>query len=1603
MNSLNLSRALHGIRQLATVNWRQGDSRALTASSSETGNPQAGSPTLARGVAPPPGAADLELFLRQHLSGVASCTPVEALSKPAGGRVAVARQSLPRELVERIDAQAKARAVTLASIVHVAWALVLERASGQGVVVLGTGLAATLAGGVRPERGPDAAATRPSSALTVLPMRIELGEQGVLDGVQQTDALLAQFAPYRTVLRAGADVALTARLMSSVLEYREDDGGRVLPAAAGDTADDGRIVAQPEGLGLTMQVSKYGRSLELMARVVAPASPERVCAMMAQALERLVDALEGAPSTPLASLDVLLPSERERLISEWNQTDAAYPSDKCLQELFEARVEEHPTAVAVVGGDRALTYAELNERANRLARCLIERGVCPGDRVALALPRSVDLVVAQIATVKCGAAYVPLDESAPPGRYAFLIEDSGAKLVLTMDEASGVYGDAAPLLVQMQALPLEAGVAGDTRLPLSSELPAYVMYTSGSTGQPKGVEVPHRAVTRLLLNNGYATFDATSRVAFIANPAFDPSTLEVWAALLCGGTIVVIDRDTVRAPERLRSVLLEQRVTVLNLTSGMYNQYAEALGSALAQLDYLLVGGDVVDPRMVARVLRDTPPRHFVYTYGPTETTLFATAWEVRQVERDMGALAIGRPIANTRVYVLDEAGRLAPIGTTGELYIGGAGVALGYLRRPESTAARFVPDTFSGEAGARLYRTGDLARWNDDGMLEFRGRNDVQIKVRGFRIEPGEIEAKLRSHPGVREAAVLARLNCGGEKRLVAYYTPFDGPKGELAPEALRHHLLAILPEYMVPVAYVSMSELPLTANGKVDRRALPAPKDEAYSLRDYDLPQGDIEQTLARLWEELLGVERVGRHDSFFDLGGDSILVIKLIWKLRAKGWELHPSRVAEHPTLEKLAACLSQVEEHGGEQGVLEGELPCTPVQRKFFSGNLSNPHHHNQAQVFELSSRCDLRAMSAMFRVLERQHDILRVRYRSTSSGWVQQYGRLSEEPPLEEMDATDIDEAGASGWLYAVGSDVQSRLNLHAGPLYQVRLIHFAARDVLLIVVHHLAMDGVSWRIISDDLNRLLSQARRGEGFALEQKTWSFRQWGEGLLDYATSSGMADELRDYWCPSALLGAVASPTELADAFDDSLPGRVVSSLPKDETARLLRDTPRALKTPVNDVLLAALGLALRQTFGPARWRIQLEGHGREVEVVPGADVARTVGWFTAEFPFVIDATGASLPAVLDKVKGDLRSVPHKGVGYGVLLYLRSDLSQAERASLQSLQSRISFNYLGRMGTDLVHDELRVSPLPSGMNVSPANKSMLLLDILAQVNHEGALEVSFQYQGKVRPHVERLATAFLETVVEVNAHGKEKAGRIGMNQTARGRVGGTVTREATPADYPAVRAVCAATMPSTSRWVGEQLGPRTWLDLLLASDECAKFVLEVDGEIVGYLVGSRDIDRFDFSGLRATTCRSAVLLAKGLQAWMAGAITQNDVRELVRLLTLYGFYTYIRTRASWRVLRGAAVRRRNIGSHFNVLPAHRSSGGMLRLIRMWEEWLRGHGEPHAFLHIESFHGLIGNRALQNDFARGLGYERRADLHPVYWAKKLQTGEASSLRSPH
>lgn len=647
--------------------------------------------------------------------------------------------------------------------------------------------------------------------------------------------------------------------------------------------------------------------------------------------QTLLESIAADPDARVEELPMLTDAEKHKLLVEWNQTARPYPGQKGVHEIFEEQAARAPGAAAVVDGKEQITYGELNARANRLARHLQKLGVAPGACVGICMERSIELITGILAILKAGGAYVPLDPDYPRDRLAHMLADTRAAVVLTRRELGKMLPDSGARLVFSDSEDFSHEDAANPGLPSSGEDMAYVMFTSGSTGTPKGAAILHRGISRLVVNADYVQFRADDVVAHVSNTAFDAATFEIWGALLHGARLVILQKESLLSPRGFTQLVREKAITVLFLTTPLFNQMAREVPDGFATLRYLVAGGDALDPRAARAVLGSgRAPEHLVNGYGPTEATTFAVCGDVRHVAEDAVNVPIGRPIANTTAYVLDRAMNPAPIGVAGELYIGGPGVARGYVNRPEITVERFVRDPFSPEKeDARLYKTGDLARWLPDGNVEFLGRIDQQVKIRGFRVELGEIEAALRRHAGVAQCVVIARPDDAGQKRLAAYVVATM--ESCLTSRDLREWLLGSLPDYMAPTAFVFLPALPLTANGKIDTRALPAPDASALPPRKSFAPaETMLHAALVEIWEELLERRPIGITDDFFELGGHSLLAVRMIAEVEKRlGQKLAPRVLFDRATIAHLAEALEA-------QGSAEPGSPLIPIQTDGGSG-------------------------------------------------------------------------------------------------------------------------------------------------------------------------------------------------------------------------------------------------------------------------------------------------------------------------------------------------------------------------------------------------------------------------------------------------------------------------------------------------------------------------------------------------------------------------------------------------------------------------------------------------------------------------------------------
>ncbi|WP_268800675.1 non-ribosomal peptide synthetase [Pseudomonas huanghezhanensis] len=1035
----------------------------------------------------------------------------------------------------------------------------------------------------------------------VLPQGLELGD--VTLDVSQLDDYSAHFD-------LGLDITDTPEGIQAVFTYACDLFDE--PRIAGMAADLLRICAQ-----VTAQPTT------LLAEVQLSAATSVV----------------QAESADFAGSDVL---------ALWDQRVVAAPGDLAVQHETERR-----------------DFAWFDAQARRLAQHLKQAGVGVESRVGVALERSVEFVVALLAVLKSGAAYVPLDPKWPAERQGFVLADSGARWLISDAAAPAEFAgeriamDADAAWHSQPATPLDVRV--------HPQQAAYLIYTSGTSGTPKGVVISHGALAdyvqgllhRLDLAPG-------ASMAMVSTVGADLGHTVLFGALCSGRALHVIAAERATDADRFAAYMAEHRVAVLKIVPTHLSGLLQAAAAAdVLPEQALILGGDALPWELVAQVNRLKPGCRMINHYGPTETTVGVLIHELSGLTPQGDSVPVGQPLPNAAALILNE--RLEPVvqGDIGELYIGGPGLARGYHDRPGMTAAVFLPDL--RHPGQRLYRTGDHAQLLANGQIQFLGRADDQVKIRGYRVALGEIAQRLRQLDGVRDAYV--RVDDRGQ--LIAY--ALQGKGLTLTDESLRTALAACLPDYMVPAHIVVLDAFPLTANGKLDHAALPAPQ---LTTQTFEAPHEGVEASLAALWATALNIESVGRHDNFFTLGGDSILSLQIIARARRQGIRLTPKQLFEKQTIAELAqvAVLAEAKPAAVSAPVplATQDFALTPIQARFFAQPVAQRSHWNQSLLLELPQALDNALLQRAFDVLLTQHDSLRLSFHQAQDGqWQQRY----RENESAERVMWNCEIARAED-MQRLCEDAQRSLNIEHGPL--LRVVHGrlpSGEGRMLLAIHHLAVDGVSWRILLEDLQHIYSQLAAGQPLTLADKTASFQAWSEALQGVASSPQLQAQLPHWQALTAVDACLPGDRTIESRVGDA--EQVSLVFDAGITRQLLVEAPAAYRTRIDDLLLAALAQSLAQWTGRRRHVISLEGHGREHTVEQGSDVldlSRSVGWFTSLYPLALDA-GEGLVSTLKTVKEAVRAVPGKGLGYGVLKYLAG-------ADLPELVGQgITFNYLGR----------------------------------------------------------------------------------------------------------------------------------------------------------------------------------------------------------------------------------------------------------------------------------------------------------------------------------
>jgi amino acid adenylation domain-containing protein/non-ribosomal peptide synthase protein (TIGR01720 family) len=1273
--------------------------------------------------------AGARAYWQERLSGLDAKTPLPTSAAVRQQAASYAERvfALAAATTDSLQGRCRALGVTLNTLVQGAWALLLGRYAGVGEVVFG----ATVSG--RPEElhGVEASV---GLFINTLPIRVRLEparcvRQWLRDlqeqNMQSRDHGHVGLADIRRAAGRPGDEALFDSVVvfenfpvSEVLR-RQPDGLQIefVPLQRLGEATEGRATGRNNypltlnvvpGAELTLTLAYRGEAFEASA---IDALGERLVAML--------HALCEQPERALGTIGLEAGARPAISIAP------ALATTRLVLDQFAARVQENPTALAVRDADTTLDYRALDAISDRVARALISRGIESDDRVGLCAERGLEFVIFLLGILKAGAAYVPLDPALPVDRLEELHRESGARCIVAGTNLESIASQLGAEILTPASLTDESrGAVCTTPLGVAihAEQLAYVIFTSGSTGRPKGVAVSHGALGKYvsglsdrLAGGRAAPAPSATSMAMVSTIAADLGHTVLFGALCGGACLHLIGAECAFDPDRFAEYMARHRVDILKIVPSHFRALLHAREpQRVVPRQALILGGEASDWGLVEHVQRLDPGCRVFNHYGPTETTVGVSMYECAR-RSDGDTVPMGQALPGASLYVLDPDGNPLPMDVPGELYVGGQRLARGYWGRPSSTAERFVPSPFA--AGERVYKTGDRVRVRHDGQLEFLGRMDRQVKLRGYRVELGEIEARLLDGEGVARAVVILRASKEGEHRLVGFAVP--RPECELSESALVAHLQRRLPDYMVPSRVLVLSALPLTANGKLDVAALP--DDLPSEARERVAPATPVEQSLMQVWSEVLGIEHLGVDDDFFALGGDSILSLQLVARARRRGLRMSPQQIFESRTIRRLASTIAEPsrddgptpgrssapsdggtgQSGAGSSGVRSdgsrGEVPLLPAQLAFLEQEFPERHRYTQSLMLTVKGTLDAGRLERAIESLQRRHDALRLVYSQDLRGtWRQRYL----EPDPEERRRTpvlSVRSARTDQEVEALMEGARERLDLRRGPLFQAVLIDLDTRGQrLFLVAHHLIVDVVSWRILLEGLE----SSYRAPDVSLEPaaEACSVARWSEALRQYAGGERLKAQL-PYW--TTVLGAAAA----GDLPRDNTGGRnwvkyrasADFTLSVPDTQRLLRQLPEALGAEINELLLTALARALSRWSEHSSVLLQLEGHGRD-GVLPALDASETVGWLTSVHPVrLTPGMGSDVRASLAAIRDQLRTLPDRGIGYGVLRYV-SDKSV--RDALEGLGTpRVTFNYLGQFDSAVSGSELFEAVQASG----------------------------------------------------------------------------------------------------------------------------------------------------------------------------------------------------------------------------------------------------------------------------------------------------------------
>jgi amino acid adenylation domain-containing protein/non-ribosomal peptide synthase protein (TIGR01720 family) len=1307
-------------------------------------------------------------YWQQQLSKIQAATALPCVEQKAGMGYADQVMVWDERLSQDIKAFVKQQRTTLAVLLQAAWALILNRYSSEQDVVFGM----TVSG--RPPELPGIESVV-GLFINTIPVTAHIDDQQVSDWLQSLTAEQFKrdahaYLPLNKIIEC-SELSAGQSLFQSllVLENYPLEAGLLNADNSALKITDVHFKEQTN-YPLTLVIVP-GEQLHIKAMYQAEIFAAETISRVLGHFKLALNFLLASGGKSLADFQLVQDQERALYLNYWNDTAYSYP-DTLIPELLSLQAQQTPDAIALVYEQSQLTYAELEQRSNRLAHYLTQQGVRIETLVAVCMERCLEMVISLHAIVKAGAAYVPLDPDYPQERLDYMIANAGAQLCLTQQALTGKLGDYPGRLLCVEDLQTELAQQPSTAptLKLQPDNIAYLIYTSGSTGQPKGVANNHQALANRInwMQRAYG-LNQHDTVLQKTPYSFDVSVWEFFWPLIAGAKLVIGKPNGHKDSHYLAQLIQTQQINTLHFVPSMLQAFIEEPEAAhCASLKRIICSGEALPLSLQQQVYGKLDARLY-NLYGPTEAAIDVSEWHCQEGDTAGSIVAIGKPIDNIQLYILDSRLQPVPVGVSGELYIAGIGLARGYYRKAQLTAERFIPNPFG--QGERMYRTGDICRYRPDGVIEYQGREDGQVKLRGFRIELGEIESVLKQHPDIQDAAVKV-WEQGQSKRLVAYLVS----KTENLDQAVKQQVQQ-LPDYMRPSQYVRLEQLPLTSSGKLDHKALKEP--EIKAQQQYTPARNALEQTLVDIWQDVLKQDRIGIDDNYFELGGDSILSIQIVARARQAGISLDLKQIFVAQTIAVLAESANVAEQYTAEQGLVTGSVPCTPIQHYFFSSVQLDAQHFNQSVLLEVSPDMDPAALQQALASLLEHHDVLRMQVKQLH--------------PAELFIPADYDvdrvlqlkTFAQTADLTEQAGKLQTSFELIGSPLLRVVLFTPTdknSRGRLMLVLHHLLVDGVSWRILLEDLHRAYQSAVKQQT-RLPKKTTAFTDWAARLKQW--SQTLPDQ--DYWQRYCQHQFAQLPLDRSVDQTITLADTTIRQLHLDsDITRALMQAPRALQVSVEEVLLAALLESLWQWLGKETLSIELEGHGRE-NLFADLDVSRTVGWFTTLFPLAVEAKHDN---ALTAVKSALRELPNRGLSYGVLRHLTDQAGlQQQLQAAEQCSTGIRFNYLGRF-ENAEQDSVFIGQAQELRGEERSGKQVfgLLMDFNSAV-HQDCLQLDLRYSPLQfnNETIEQLLAGFKQQLIQLLQPAGDAVSHFALAKLSEQRLNNITGRGAVQDIYP------------------------------------------------------------------------------------------------------------------------------------------------------------------------------------------------------------------------